>query len=140
VLIELAGDFEEACVAGIGIGVNGRLAQQQAATIDQPWTDFCRETGRSMPRNDIARALLNGLAAMLESFPENDRWRDRWSALDALRGQPVMLSTASDNVFGVAQGIDASGALKLEVGGEVRVIHGGEVSLRPVSGILKEPQ
>ena len=137
VLIELAGDFEEACVAIIGIGINGRLAQQQAAVIDQPWTDFFRETGRSMPRNDIAQSLLNGLAVMLAGFPENDQWRDRWSTLDALRGQPVRLSTTAEDVFGVAQGIDASGALKLEAEGEVRLIHGGEVSLRPVLGIAE---
>lgn len=140
VLIELAGDFEEACVAVIGIGVNGRLAQQQADAIDQPWTDFFRETGSSMPRNNIAQALLNGLAVMLENFPGNEQWRDRWLALDALRGQPVMLATASDNIFGVAQGIDASGALKLEVGGEVRMIHGGEISLRPVSSVAETSQ
>lgn len=133
VLIELSGDLEEACSAAIGIGVNGRLGLASAAEIDQPWTDFFRETGRSMDRTGFAIDLIRRLAAMLQAFPQQGfgRWRESWMALDAVAGRPVILATPAGSVSGIAEGVDGAGALQLRVDGQLRLFHGGEVSLRP---------
>lgn len=133
VLIELSGDLEEACAAVIGIGVNGRLGASGAATIDQPWTDFYRETGLGMDRTAFAIDLLQRLTAMLGAFPLSGfvDWRQRWQNFDALAGRRVTVTTAAGGVVGVAEGVDDSGALQVRIDGELRVFHGGEASLRP---------
>lgn len=133
VLIELSGDLEDACSAAIGIGINGRLGAASAASIDQPWTDFYRETGKNMDRTSLAIDLLHRLAAMLKAFPDQGfgQWRERWMELDALAGHEVILSTASGAISGIAEGVDHSGALQLRVGDELKICHGGEASLRP---------
>ncbi|MDF1630916.1 MAG: biotin--[acetyl-CoA-carboxylase] ligase [Alcanivoracaceae bacterium] len=140
VLIELSGDLEEACTAAIGIGINGRLGTASAVEIDQPWTDFYREAGRSMDRTELAIDLLQGLALMLKTFPAQgfDGWRKRWAELDALSGRLVSVSTAAGSIQGVAEGVDETGALRLRVDGELRIFHGGEASLRP-AGAAAEP-
>nr|WP_255612637.1 biotin--[acetyl-CoA-carboxylase] ligase [Alcanivorax sp. 1008] len=140
VLIELSGDLEEACTAAIGIGINGRLGTTSAAEIDQPWTDFYRETGRTMDRTELAIELLLGLARMLKMFPAQGfaGWRERWAEFDALAGRPVSVSTAAGSIQGVAEGVDGSGALRLRVDGELRIFHGGEASLRPRDPVAEQ--
>ncbi|MEE4249206.1 MAG: biotin--[acetyl-CoA-carboxylase] ligase [Alcanivoracaceae bacterium] len=134
VLIELSGDLEEACSAAIGIGINGRLGAASAAEIDQPWTDFYRETGAAMDRTSLASDILLRLSTMLDAFPLQGfaACRQRWMEFDALAGRSVTVTTAAGSVTGVAEGVDLSGALQLRVDGVLKLFHGGEASLRPV--------
>jgi BirA family transcriptional regulator, biotin operon repressor / biotin---[acetyl-CoA-carboxylase] ligase len=133
VLIELSGDLDDHCTAVIGIGVNGRLADAAATSIDQPWTDYYRETGITLDRNALVLTLLRRQVAMLEQYAEQGfaQWREQWQALDALFGKPVIVTTGGATVEGVAAGIDASGALRLQTAAGIVSFHGGEASLRP---------
>jgi len=53
-----------------------------------------------------------------------------WSEADALIGRTVRLSLPDAECIGVARGIDADGALCVEVDGAVRGFHSGDVSVR----------
>ena len=132
VLIELSGNLEDACAAVIGIGINGHLPAAAATDIDQPWTDLWQETGVRPDRTLLAGELLGRLVALLEQFADAGfaPWQARWQALDALCGKQVTVATATRSIEGRARGVDAHGALQLEVQGDVLVFHGGEVSLR----------
>jgi BirA family biotin operon repressor/biotin-[acetyl-CoA-carboxylase] ligase len=52
----------------------------------------------------------------------------RFKALDALQGRMV---TLSDGSHGRADGVDATGALRVQTGAGLRVVSSTEVSVRP---------
>ena len=134
---KLAGILVEASTSGstletlvIGIGVNlteryGALPPQLRSSA----TTVAAEAGRPVERGDLAATLL---AQLLERVVETRsdprralaRWRDHslewW-------GRTVEVRSGEETLRGVAQGIDASGALLLEMGnGEIRSVISGE--------------
>ncbi|MBN8430476.1 bifunctional biotin--[acetyl-CoA-carboxylase] ligase/biotin operon repressor BirA [Microbulbifer salipaludis] len=135
VLLELSGDLTDRCAVVVGIGLNMRLPASAAETIEQPWIDL-EAVRPGISRNALVAAMLNELLPMLDAYPESgfSRWRDAWLALDQFAGAEVCLQSARQRWCGVARGVDASGALLLDIDGEQQAFHGGEVSLRPASG------
>ena len=57
-------------------------------------------------------------------------FHDEWSAADALRDRPVRVSGLERERDGMARGIDADGALRLEVDGRLERLTAGDVTLR----------
>ena len=53
-------------------------------------------------------------------------------ALEKLRGRPVSVSQGERSFAGIARGVDADGALLVELDGVRRRFHSGEVSVRAV--------
>ena len=112
-------------VLGIGINVN-QTRDQLPPDARQPAGSLRTITGREHDR----AAILSDLLARLEHH--YDAWRE--SGLDALypdigardflRGRRVSV----DGLDGTAVGIDRSGRLELDVGGERRFVESGEVS------------
>lgn len=137
VLLELSGDLTDRCAVVVGIGLNVGLRGDSAAAIDQPWIDL-NSVRPGVDRNRLAAAMLNQLLPLLRDYTEPGpepgfgAYREAWLALDQFAGQPVRLQSASREWCGIAVGVDHSGALLLEVDGERRPFHGGEVSLRGV--------
>ncbi|WP_237064411.1 MULTISPECIES: bifunctional biotin--[acetyl-CoA-carboxylase] ligase/biotin operon repressor BirA [Microbulbifer] len=132
VLLELSGDLTDRCGVVVGVGVNVGLPQAQAAAIDQPWIDL-QQVRPGIERNALAAAMLSRLLTLLADYPERGfaAYRDAWLARDAFAGRRVELQSAQQSWRGTARGVDASGALVLELdSGEQRSFHGGEVSLR----------
>ncbi|WP_346838774.1 bifunctional biotin--[acetyl-CoA-carboxylase] ligase/biotin operon repressor BirA [Microbulbifer sp. SAOS-129_SWC] len=131
VLLELSGDLTDRCAVVVGVGVNVGLPQGAAAAIDQPWIDL-NSVCAGIDRNRLAAAMLNQLLPLLDSYPECGfaAYRDAWQDLDQFAGRPVCLRSAQREWRGIAAGVDNSGALLLEVDGERRSFHGGEISLR----------
>jgi BirA family biotin operon repressor/biotin-[acetyl-CoA-carboxylase] ligase len=130
-LVELQGAAQGPFHAVLGVGINVHMpVSAHTADIDQPWTDLhSRVPGCS--RNTLAGLLLDELLTGLELFATQgfDPFRDAWERLDGLRGQTIEVFTANGVLRGVAAGIDGSGALKLNTGGEELKLHSGEVSL-----------
>jgi BirA family transcriptional regulator, biotin operon repressor / biotin---[acetyl-CoA-carboxylase] ligase len=131
ILIEQRGEAGGVCRAVIGIGLNVNMTPRQAVDIEQPWTSLQAVTGAAHDRGALASALLAALRDDLFYFerdgfaPFAARWRD----FDLTAGRPVRV-LAEPPYEGVARGIDAHGALLVEVDGAQRAVHSGEVSLR----------
>ncbi|WP_255875128.1 bifunctional biotin--[acetyl-CoA-carboxylase] ligase/biotin operon repressor BirA [Microbulbifer elongatus] len=135
VLLELNGDLTDRCGVVVGVGLNIRMPESATEAIGQPWIDLDR-VRPGISRNHLVAAMLDELVPMLAAYPETGfaPWRSPWMALDQFADAEVCVHAAQQRWCGVARGVDNSGALLLEIDGQPRVFHGGEVSLRPVSG------
>ncbi|WP_160154571.1 bifunctional biotin--[acetyl-CoA-carboxylase] ligase/biotin operon repressor BirA [Microbulbifer sp. ALW1] len=145
VLLELSGDLTDRCAVVVGIGLNMHLPAAAAEAIGQPWIDLA-EVRPGISRNALVAALLDELLPMLSDYAGAGfaHWREEWLALDQFAGADVCVQSAQQRWCGIARGVDASGALLLEMDGEQKVFHGGEVSLRaagqnPGPGAGQEP-
>jgi BirA family biotin operon repressor/biotin-[acetyl-CoA-carboxylase] ligase len=132
-LLEVAGEAHGPCHLVIGVGINLRMAPDQAQRIDQPWVDL-REVldGAAVGRNALAAMVAEALIDALERFGRQGLapFLELWDELDAFRGEKVRLLHGNREIRGTVLGIAADGALRLETAeGEAR-FHAGEVSLR----------
>lgn len=134
ILIEVQSDPSGPATAIIGVGVNVAMPSQAAEAIDQPWTDL-RSAASSHSRNVIVGQFMNGLLPALAELSTQGfaAYRDRWMDLDAYAGQAVVVHSSEQRIAGTARGVDGTGALLLETASGMQTIHGGEVSLRPVT-------
>ncbi len=132
VLLELSGDATGPCQVVIGIGLNVHL--DDCDLIDQPWTSL-RQAGYQVQRNALAAALLDALAKRLKCFAEEgfSSLQKDWIAHHVYQDQEVSLLGLREGQSGICRGVDAGGALLLEIAGEVKSFNGGEVSLRAKS-------
>jgi len=132
-LLEVAGESQGPSLVVLGVGLNLRLDPRCATEIDQPWTDLASVLGADgYRRNAVAAGLIAELASALEHYAAHGLapFLPAWQRLDAYLGEPVELLLGERRIAGVHAGIDADGALLLDMGGELRAFHGGEVSLR----------
>ena len=136
VLLEMSGDASGQCQVVIGVGVNVAMPAEAAVDVTQPWTDLQRISEREMDRNRILASLVNSLVPMLQQFERHgfEVFREQWQQYNAHQGQQVRLATERFSQQGECVGVDRTGALLLRTGEGVRAFHGGELSLRPVSG------
>lgn len=132
ILIELAGDVDDRCIAVIGVGVNGALGEDHGDFIDQAWTDLQRELGRMPDRNRLAGRLISRLVEMLSTFASQgfSVMRPLWSKWDLCRGKQVRVLVGERVTQGLALGVTDKGGLRVAVDGDEQVFYGGEVSLR----------
>jgi BirA family biotin operon repressor/biotin-[acetyl-CoA-carboxylase] ligase len=133
ILVELSGDLSGPCTAIIGIGINVRLPAAPAAQIDQPWSDLQTAASAPVSRNVLAAGVINRLLPLLARYEEQGfaSWRERWQALHAHAGKPVIVEQGGRRLAGIATGVDAQGALLLHTDSGIHALRGGEVSLRP---------
>lgn len=133
VLIELGGEFLGPCYAVIGIGINVHLPDDVRAAIDQPATDIATLTGGDPPsRNRLAGRLLARLIDTLDRFAEHGfgALAEEYARADLLRGRNVRVAAAEGARDGVAEGVDARGALRVRHGDAVVHYDSAEVSVR----------
>jgi len=133
ILVEGGGEHAGPVRAVLGIGVNVRMPDAQAAAIDQPWTDLATCCADAPPTRDVLAAAL--LGAWLQALDLFDReglapFRERYARIDALEGAAVEIHTGNETLHGVAAGIEDDGALRVRVDGAMCAFHAGEVSVR----------
>lgn len=119
--------------AVIGLGLNVRMPDAAAESIDQPWTDLHALLGDALPsRNAVAAAVLAALAYALERFDGDGLppFLPRFAALDALSGADITATVGGRIVEGIACGLTEDGALRLRSGNEETPLRAGEVSVR----------
>jgi len=113
-------------VAVIGVGLN-------VATRSGDFPDELRDLATSLaiespdgvhPRDGVLAALIDALEAQLAHPPE--RILEQWGQRDALRGSRVAWAGGE----GIAAGVDASGALRVETAGGLVSLDAGEVHLQ----------
>ena len=136
VLIELRAEASGPAHVVIGVGLNVTLAPASRELIEASGVrvaavaDACAE---APSRNFIAGAIIDELLSMLVQFERQGfgAFRDAWLALDALQGRPArVLLGGGGSVAGIARGVDAVGALRLDREGRIEEFLSGEVSLR----------
>ena len=134
ILVQLRPEVGGGTGAVIGVGLNVRMPEEAAQSIDQPWCDLSQYSAEPVSRNAVLAALIASLLPALEEFDAHGLapflWR--WQGLDALRGQRVQVQDGERLISGVCLGVSGEGAMRIESedGSEV-LVHGGEASLRP---------
>ncbi|MGH8233537.1 MAG: biotin--[acetyl-CoA-carboxylase] ligase [Rhodanobacteraceae bacterium] len=135
ILVELGGEFMGPCYAIIGIGINMYLPEVMRRTLDKPSVDLTELCGGAVPtRNELAGALIARLAVELEAFDQSgfSAFAETWAARDALAGRRVRIEQARGHFDdGIAEGVDARGALRVRTAAGLCSIDSGEVTVRP---------
>ncbi len=131
VLLEMTGDPSGHCQVVLGLGLNTRLQDQEAARIDQAFTQLA-DHGVEVSRNELAGRVMSAVLLMLEQFSRSGfhAFQSRWQALDVYRDKSVAIHAGARATHGIARGVDATGGLRLETPEGIEVFKGGELSLR----------
>ena len=132
VLVEIIATAGGECHLVIGLGLNVNMPLQAGLEIDQAWTDINQQLPHAIDRNALASRYLTHLIKVLTDFESFGfgHFVEEWNCCDAFRDSPVVLTIGNNKKYGIAKGIDHSGALLLEVDGVISPYVGGEVSLR----------
>ena len=130
ILLELVGDPADVChvIIGVGMNVNMRATEE----VDQLWTSLKLELGILFSRNELAGKLTRNIEEYLSVHQESgfEVFRPEWERNHLWQGRAVSLHAGNEVVEGVVLGIDAQGALRLQVASGEKVFSGGELSLR----------
>jgi len=139
VLLEVKGDLSGECQVVVGIGLNYAMPADFSTAIGQPWTDIRRlvdhgsETEGMPEKTQVVAAILNQLLPLLANYSRRGfaAYRELWSARNAFKGRPVVLTSGPKQITGTMEGVDDSGAVTLRVdNGVLESFSGGELSLR----------
>ena len=132
-LVEGGGEHAGPVRAVIGLGLNVRMPESMAVTIDQPWTDLARLSNAAPSRNALVATLLSHWVPALEEFDAQGLapFLPRYARLDALAEREVSIQLGTETQVGTALGIAADGALRVRIDGAEKIFHAGEVSVRP---------
>ncbi|WVK06074.1 bifunctional biotin--[acetyl-CoA-carboxylase] ligase/biotin operon repressor BirA [Xanthomonas campestris pv. olitorii] len=132
-LIEGGGEMAGNARAVIGLGLNVHMPASAAASIDQPWVDLDTLAGSPVSRDRVTAAVLSGLLPALDLFEAQGLapFLGRYADMDVLSGRTVQVEEPGTHHRGVALGLAADGALRVQLGETVRLFHSGEVSVRP---------
>jgi BirA family biotin operon repressor/biotin-[acetyl-CoA-carboxylase] ligase len=136
ILVELRAEAGGAAQVVIGIGVNVAIDEQDRAAIAAQGNAAsslldCGVDARM--RNRLAADIVSECVIGLERFRAEGfaPFKESWSSADILSDQPVIVHDLNGQRRGIARGIDAQGALRLErEDGSREIVLAGDVSVR----------
>jgi BirA family biotin operon repressor/biotin-[acetyl-CoA-carboxylase] ligase len=133
ILVEVVWQGADVFSLVLGMGVNvspGSLPPEELLTF--PATCVEAQAGGKLARFDLLRDLLEELIR-LRSDLASDGFLNAWQESLAFRGENVQLWQGQAQPFiAKLQGLEKDGSLRVKTtGGEIRLIHFGEVHLRP---------
>jgi BirA family biotin operon repressor/biotin-[acetyl-CoA-carboxylase] ligase len=121
----------------VGLGLNLDLPAPARAAIDGPGItpacDLRDALGGAQPsRNVVAASLVSAMLDGLAQFAVQGfaPFSAAWQAFDSLRDAPVRVVQGGGTLEGIARGVDADGALRVERAGRIERFVSGDVSLR----------
>lgn len=131
ILLEVSGEYSGHCQVVIGIGLNIRLSEYDAESIDQPWAQLS-ENLQETNRNTIAASIISHLIKAVEEFDKFgfESFNDYWTERDAFLNQEVNLILPNLTRSGIAKGVNSKGELLLATDNGLETINAGELSLR----------
>jgi BirA family biotin operon repressor/biotin-[acetyl-CoA-carboxylase] ligase len=131
ILLEVSGEYSGHCQVVIGIGLNIKLSEYDAESIDQPWAQLSEYLANT-DRNTIAAVVINHLIKAVEQFDKNGFtfFKDYWLERDAFLGKEVDLVLPNLVRSGIVQGVNTKGELLLETEAGLETVNAGELSLR----------
>ncbi len=128
--MELKGDRVDYAVVGMGLNVNLDPADLPAELLT-PATSLSWVLGRQVARLPLLRALLRVVEARYLALQAGQSPHAEWAERLVTLGQPVTVSAPGSILEGVAEGVDADGALLVRLAdGRLRVVIAGDVTLR----------
>lgn len=133
ILIEMQGDALGPSAVVIGVGLNVRLSSTLSARIDQPAADLETACGHALDRSEVLGTVLDALVRVLEDFSHTGfaPLRTEWERYHSSQGAAVTVRLPTGKTEqGIALGAADDGALLFRMGGRVRALHSGEISLR----------
>ena len=128
----VSGTKVASAIFGLGLNVNGSRALWPAA-LQNSACSLCDLSGKSEDINVIAatviQAVLNACQAFFAGGWEAE-FKRNWQRYDAMREHTVSICLHNENVTGRACGVDAQGALLVELSNnELRAFPSGEATL-----------
>lgn len=113
-------------VVGIGLNVSQTEFDPSIAALA---TSLALEAGSVPTRTEVLLSVLSSLSNRLTGFEEGglSSMLDDLRARDVTKGRAIRFGSEE----GVADGIDAAGRLRVLVGGEVKMLHAGDVKIVP---------
>ena len=137
VLVESRIESQGRCVVVIGAGINVAVPADVLASVSdwpQGAADLRSAAGCAMPiRNSLVANIFAELGALFADYERGSAaaWLARWNELDYLRGKAVRIESQTSAFCGIAEGIDADGALIVGTdAGERRRVLAGDASVR----------
>jgi len=122
----------------VGVGLNLQNAQsieanlqagQKVGAIDQ-----ILGTSQKLPDTEyLWLQLISSFENYFKNFDQYgfEHYQNEWSKWDAYQDQAVCISgTDKESIYGIAKGVDKTGALLLQQENNMMAIHAGDVSLR----------
>ena len=137
ILVETASRQGGSCHVVVGLGLNVSMGSEGLKTVGEhpgSATDLeTMTTARPPPRNALAAGLIEGYCEMFRTFGDSGfgAYHDSFREADYLRRRPVMVADGPNRLSGIAEGVDASGALIVMTATGTRRIVSGDVTVRP---------
>ncbi len=129
--IGLLGSQVDHAVVGIGLNVNLDPARLTADLL-MPAASLSQSLGRSIPRLPLLWALLAGIETRYLALKAGHLPHVEWEERLVTLGKPVVVSAGDRRLEGMAEGVNADGALLVRrTDGELMTVLAGDVTLRP---------
>lgn len=132
ILVEASGDTTDSSFLNIGVGINWDMQREQGKPIDQPWANLKDNLKRKTSRTEILQKLLVDLDKALVDYLEFgfSNLVALWPQLSGMYQKEVSIHLPNRIAHGKEIGVESNGALRVDIDGNVKVFHSGEVSLR----------
>jgi len=119
-------------VVGLGLNVRLPVTALQVAPHEQPRSDLQHILPKLPSRSHLAGLILGSFLTILADYAQRGfaPFLADWQRLDCLQGQALRVYGGNLELDGVAQGIDAEGALLVLTSAGVQRLHGGDISVR----------
>jgi BirA family biotin operon repressor/biotin-[acetyl-CoA-carboxylase] ligase len=129
--VAMAGDRVDYVIVGIGLNVNVDFAQPAGGFLTAA-TSLSQALERPVARLPVLRAFLRVLERRYEALKAGHSPYNEWAERLVTLGKPVTVSTSNAVWEGVAEGVDADGALLVRLADDrLQVVMAGDVTLRP---------
>lgn len=133
ILLEMAAETDLLQWVVLGVGVNVNAAADDFPPELRPIaTSIAVERGEPVPRALFTAAVLGAIEAWLDRHQAGgfEPVRETWRRMCDTLGRDVRVKLAGEgDLVGVAEDVDASGALLIRAGGELHRVLAGDVEL-----------
>jgi BirA family biotin operon repressor/biotin-[acetyl-CoA-carboxylase] ligase len=128
--IGLSGRRIDYVIVGMGLNVNLDPGQLPA-DLAMPATSLSQVLGRPVSRVPLLQAFLRQVEARYLALQAGQSPHDEWAQRLVTVGQMVKVSSSGQEYSGVAEGVNADGALLVRLpDGRLQTVLAGDVSLR----------
>jgi BirA family biotin operon repressor/biotin-[acetyl-CoA-carboxylase] ligase len=132
ILAEMASDPSGVRHVVIGVGINVNMEEEDfAPDLRGTATSLRICAGKAFRRIDVLARLLDSFGTRYAEFIGGGfaALRDGWDRRDFLRGRRVLLRRQGGEGWGIAEGLDAAGALRFlpDGGGSIESVHSAEI-------------